>query len=190
VYRRRQRAGSSGGVSYVRCPRQMNLRYFLALALGLICIGPCAAAPDQVLVFQDQHFQCTIPGDWNVSRPAARGFALEAKRADAGTFFLHAEPAESERVDVPAFMNAYKNKLLRDGHEIVSEDTAPFRGFPAYSCLFRKMMGVSMVYTHSINFIVNHTRYSLNFSLRGNGDPLAIPDFKNILDSVALPGAG
>ncbi len=167
----------------------MNLRYVLAFALGLMCIGHRAVAADQALSFPEQHFQCTVPGDWKVSHPADPGFALQAQRADRGTFLVHAKPAEIERVDVPGFINSYKSKLLKDGHEIVSEDTQPFRGSPAYSCLFRKMIGASFVYTHSINFIANKTRYSLNFALRGNGDPLADPDFKNILDSIALPGA-
>jgi hypothetical protein len=161
------------------------LRALFLLIVAVMVVGKCAAAPDQQIVFKDENFQCQVPGDWAVAHTDVPKFAFDAQRPDFGTFLVHATPTQIERVDVLPFMTAFKAKLVRDGHEILSEDTNPFKGCPAYSCSFRKIIEGNMVYSHCINFVAGKIRYSIAMA-QEKSDPFSSPDFQAILTSFTI----
>jgi hypothetical protein len=158
-------------------------RVLVAVVLILTSIVTSLHAQEESFVFKENNFKCQIPAKWALDYSLK--YIISARRPGGGYVFISAKSTKLQRLDAPGFMEAFCNKLISDGFQIVNQNTDPFEGNPAFSCSFKKVIKGSLIYTRSVNFIVGATRYSIGMAEK-NVDPASDPDFQALLASFAI----
>ena len=158
------------------------------LLLLLLTSAACATRADdpafQTVSSSDLHCSMTIPSTWTAT--PSNG-VLKIARPGGANLMILARPAAGLTADNPGLQSALKQQITSTGHDIVSEETAPFHGFTAYKMAARTKDEVP-VYIYMICFAANGSFYEIVLG-EARENPKDDPEMKAVLKSFSLTSA-